>query len=389
MKKEVIKVLDSFKKKILGAIEESDETNNKAELLVSELFSNISNLDGKNYDLNCKLDNFINWCSENEFWTYLGEDFSDNLRNFIEKMAVWYELRYPDYEINRLMFGSDQENISFNEEIFSNNQYVRDILDESCDIKYLDWAEFYNIDVFVNLLSSEEKHFLEKPKYRKIVWIDRSFRTTHLHLTKDGIVEMAEGMNLLPGNNKFDDNYFEGMHIKKVISLLKENNVYLLDDNELDMAVLNYENHKYFYNQLLNCVMYRIIERGTSGIGARRAYLFAKEFNCNKDIPMQYGIDLADYRLREFINLYLKDGGNKDLVCFVNYKKRASRYERLDTVTILELLKSDRYVYTQEENELHQRLVNSLVNRKEIVQDEIRQKRLIRKLEKSKRNREN
>ena len=33
------------------------------------------------------------------------------LRDFIEKMAVWYELRYPDYEINRLMPGSGQEKV--------------------------------------------------------------------------------------------------------------------------------------------------------------------------------------------------------------------------------------------------------------------------------------
>ena len=36
----------------------------------------------------------------------------------------------------------------------------------------------------------------------------------------------------------------------------------------------------------LNCVMYRIIERGGNRIGPRRGFLFAKEFGRNIDIPM-------------------------------------------------------------------------------------------------------
>ena len=33
-------------------------------------------------------------------------------------MAVWYELRYPDYEINRLMPGSGQEGIKVSDVMY-------------------------------------------------------------------------------------------------------------------------------------------------------------------------------------------------------------------------------------------------------------------------------
>ena len=43
------------------------------------------------------------------------------IRNFIEKMAVWYELRYPDYEINKLLPRSNQENVEINDVMFNSN----------------------------------------------------------------------------------------------------------------------------------------------------------------------------------------------------------------------------------------------------------------------------
>lgn len=146
--------------------------------------------------------------------------------------------------------------------------------------------------------------------------------------------------------------------------------------------------------------MYRIIERGGNRMGPRRAFLFAKEFGRNIDIPMIYGVDRSDPGLRLFMNEYIKSGGSKDLVCYNGYFSRASKYEELDTITMQELIKTINNdaatFYTPEEDELHQRLVNALSNR--INQDDlsekqknikkVRQLRLQRKLEKSKQTRE-
>ena len=110
--------------------------------------------------------------------------------------------------------------------------------------------------------------------------------------------------------------------------------------------------------------MYRIIERGGNRIGPRRAFLFAKEFNRNIDIPIKFGIELSDPGLRSFINEYIKLGGNNDLVCYQNYFFRASKYEECSEVTVDEILiihgcDASKF-YSSEEDELHQKLVDVL-----------------------------
>ena len=74
----------------------------------------------------------IQWNYENMVkghYTDIGEYWVPiELRNFIEKMAVWYELRYPDYEINRLMPGSGQEEIKINEIMFNENTYINNLI---------------------------------------------------------------------------------------------------------------------------------------------------------------------------------------------------------------------------------------------------------------------
>ena len=57
--------------------------------------------------LDDKVDDYIDWYTKNMGQDYCNKyHFQIEMRNFIEKRAVWYELRYPDYEINRLMPGS-------------------------------------------------------------------------------------------------------------------------------------------------------------------------------------------------------------------------------------------------------------------------------------------
>ena len=62
--------------------------------------------------LDDKVDMFIKWYTDNIIkgnYTDIGEYYLPiDMRNFIEKVAVWYELRYPEYEINRIMPGWGQ-----------------------------------------------------------------------------------------------------------------------------------------------------------------------------------------------------------------------------------------------------------------------------------------
>lgn len=87
-----------------------------------------------------------------------------------------------------------------------------------------------------------------------------------------------------------------------------------------------------------DCVMYRIIDRGGNRIGARRAFVYALEFDLNIDVPMIYGIDRSDPKVQDFIADYIKIGGNKNLKCLVGYGSRKRENQKLDTIIIQELM---------------------------------------------------
>lgn len=261
--------------------------------------------------LDDKVDEFIDWYTEN----MVKDHTPIEMRNFIEKMAVWYELRYPDYEINRIMPDSQQEQIDINEVMFANNHYTNDILDEDSDIKDLDWGEFYNTKAFINSLPWSERYVFSRPKYQDIVYWNRGHGSAHLHLTRNGFVEFSEYMDaVIPGISNED---LEGKNIKEIVNMLKEKGIKFPENNEFEKAIKDYDNWIYQKEEMLNCVMYRIIERGGNRIGPRRAFVFAKEFGRNIDIPMAYGVDRSDPGLRLFMNEYIKAGGSKNLVCYI------------------------------------------------------------------------
>ncbi len=347
----------------------------------------------KSIVLDDKVDEFIKWYTNNivkENYIDIGEYSRPiEMRNFIEKMAVWYELRYPEYEINRIMPGSSQEMIDVSDVMFKNNRYINDLLEEDSDVRELDWDEFYNTKAFVNSLPWNEKCFLLSPRYHDIVYWNRSHSSAHLHLTKKGVIIEAENMELvLPDLSNQD---LKGKHLKELIQILKEKEIRIPLYSEFESAIKDYENAVYQKEEMLNCVMYRIIERGGNRIGPRRAFLFAKEFGRNIDIPMMYGVDRTDPGLRLFMNEYIKAGGSKELVCYVNYFSRASKYEKLNTITIHELIKTQgnnaTTFYTPEEDELHQRFLNALVSQvdqESVTKEEVKRLRLERKLKRAK-----
>lgn len=335
--------------------------------------------------LDDKVNEFINWYSENMVNGNHKYCQAIKMRNFIEKMAVWYELRYPDYEVNRLISGIGQEQIKINDVMFKNNQYLNDLLDEDSDIKDLDWDKFYNAHSFIQSLPWEEKVFLKKEKYTNLRYND----DISISLTPNGIIKNIYGFNLLlwfnPDENQ--NEMFIGKHILDALPIMKERYGNIAAIQELENTITRIENKKIQKEEMLNCVMYRIIERGGNRIGPRRAFLFAKEFGRNIDIPMIYGIDCSDPGLELFVNEYIKAGGSTDLVCYDGYFSIANKYKNYATITVQELIKSQTTFYTPEEDELHQRnaLANH-INQDELKNQEVQQLRLQRKIEKSKRN---
>lgn len=282
----------------------------------------------KNYELNDKIDNYIKW-----YYKYLNEKYKSKeysyqetkkMRYFIEKMAVWYELKYPNSKINDALFN---KNYNLN----------------------------YNTHDFITSLP--EKEYFDKPCYTHLVYFKYP-NLAHMHLTKKGLIKDVEGIYS-------DYKYFYGKHITEVVDFLKKNGVDSYKYKELESAIKKYENKYYQKEEMLNCIMYRIIERDNK-YGAKRAFLFAKEFNRNIDIPLKYGISYLNSDLRLFINEYIKEGGNKNLVCLDEFATRGKKNQKLKTITIQKLLENSWYrydkKYTPEETNLHQRLFNVLKN---------------------------
>lgn len=347
--------------------------------------------------LNAKVEKFIKWYKDNMY-----ENFFDNtpeeVRNFIEKMAVWYELRYSDNGVIDMLYeweSSRQNYLMFNENTYINktNEELDVLLNNNPSkeiFNYLEWDKFYNTRVFIDSLHEYEKELLRKPKY---FWhID--YNGISLYLTAKGTIERARKFYF--GVDKFDYKKLIGMNIKEALVVLKKEYPHR-DEYEVMKRIKDYDNQCKFKEELLDCVMYRIMERGQNRVAAYRAFLFAKEFNRNIDIPLQYGLARVDVDLKKFIFEYLNAGGNKNLVCYPNYYSRESKFEKLDTITIQEII--DKYYkewYEEPEKEeettdnsveLKQRLVNVLagsINQEELQREKVKQLRLERKLEKSK-----
>ena len=317
-----------------------------------------SEQDKDTYDLNDKVEEFIEWYKNNMvkgLYTDIGEyNLPLKMKNLIEKIAVWYELQYPIDEINKLVPMSCQELTKSN---IRKNQHVKEMLNSSLKVANSD-----EMKALFDILTDEEKVYFLNRSYKDVVYWRKGFCSVHLHLSKNGTVEMSECMDtVIPGISNED---LEGKNIKEVVKIIKEKGIIIPENSELTKAIQEYDKLNYQREEILNCAMYRIIERGGNRIGPKRAFLFAKEFGRDISIPMMYAIDYSDPELRLFINEYIKAGGSKDLECLVGYFSKVSKDEPLEKVSIQELILTlpshTTSFYTEEENELHQRLIHSL-----------------------------
>ena len=268
--------------------------------------------------------------------TSLDEDYCiDKMRNLIEKVAVWYELRYPDYEINKKMYYMDLEKKNSNDVMFHNNTYMKDKKKEN-----LNWEDFYNKETFINSLPWNEKHYFNDISYNNVIYVDCINKLAHFHVTKDGFIEMSKYMEFLT-KGKIKNEEVEGLHVKEARKLLKEKGIELSKDNELERSIHTVERNKKIKEGLLDSIMYRIMERGGNRVGPRRAFLFAKEFNRNINIPMMYGVDTRDQGLLMFVEEYLEAGGSKELVCDINYFSRERNNQKKEFTSIQNLIENN------------------------------------------------
>ena len=355
------------------------------------------------YDLTKKIDDFIKW----KRWINVKEDYSDReICDFIEKMAIWYEFRYTNnYLFNTFSYDKDPSGLN---EIKNSIGYqnLLSILNEKeinnleSIIDLIDYKDVFDIKTFLNTLSSSEINLLERPEFSNTFssFRLRDFGILYLNLTRRGKIADIEKSKYIYSDNKTNlseklEEYI-GKSIKEIIPILEK---YNLNDEIEDIRnrCLKYDTEVMFKERLLDSVLYRIIERGGYFYGILRGYLFAKEFKRNLEIPVTYIDNTAYYNrsiFRKIINDYLKNGGNLDLICCLNYFGESRKvYE----VSLKHLYNQDIIMYTPEEKELQRRIISMLNNKviehsnelelekEKLKRDEIYEKRLQRRLEKS------
>lgn len=320
-----------------------------------------------------EIEKFINWYTDIVLNGHQGE-FNMyrkpiEMRNFIEKMAAWYELRYPDYEVERAFLGTNLRDSNVNVSMFKNNSYVNELCGEDSDARILDWSEFYNKDAFLESLPLDERDLVTQAKYPTLDYGEE----LKIELDDEGIIKSIDSVWCVD-SSKSD---LVGKNIFRVLSDIEG----LCENNEIMESILNTLEQIEIKNiqvaKLLDAVMYKILARGKNRIAPRRAYLFAKEFGRSVEIPMRFGADSNDPGLRSLINEYIKMGGRTNLKCFDNYYYIISPFEDLSTKTVAELL-AEKNNYTFEESALHQRLVDSLSIKSQVdsIQEEQKKKKL-------------
>lgn len=254
----------------------------------------------------------------------LGFSNIKELRNFIEKIAIWYELKYPEEKVRKII----NNNLDY---------YVT-------DDKNISKFDFYSEEAFIESLLDHEKSIFKNPEYKTSCCLLTNRDTPYFILTKTGFIKESYGMTSY-SKCLINDKEIKNVHIKNLNKLIKKLNICSLENNQIEKMLDDIEYRYLLRLQILICAMYRIIERGGNRIGPRRAFLFANDFKINTDDPMKYGVDLSDDELMNFINKYLMQGGSKNLNCYNNYFHNNSnkRNELICLNDVIEILNGDKH----------------------------------------------
>ena len=323
-----------------------------------------------------KIDDFLSWYatvlpSWNE--KIKVEEEIKSMQNFIEKVAVWYELRYPNFAISGKTDGLVNDWVS-NLTMFEDNPYIKDLLGEDSIVNDLDWSEFYNTKAFINNLCFKEREYFVRPSYEKYILINGY----HLELSKNGRVLSFAGLKQYGLKSK----EVNGKDVKEVVTLLKEKEIIPPTGSEIDKEIQIYEEKKERKEKMLDAIMCRIIERGdTYAIGARRGLLFAIEFKQSTLLPLTFETTLG---YDPYIDVFLREA-NKDeevreplkfLVPLFNPK-----YSEKDIEKML-MTKEEK----KQEKQLQQKLVNILATKadNDETKEDVKVLRIQKKLNKSK-----
>ena len=233
--------------------------------------------------LDDKITFYLEWCKKNN----VEHDVKD-IKDIIDKVTVWYELRYPDAYL-------DKDDIDCV------------MLDCSGTDNVQSWGDFYNFDKFYYSLSRKEKSLLNFPIFVDIIYLNNG--SSHIHFNEDGSISDASDVYL--GNKGDASSLLNGKTIDEWPSIMKENG-FVVDYARINGIINNYKKRVQVRECLFDSIMYNLIERGGKYYGPRRGVLFAREFERDVRVPVSYGDSSLALE-------YLVNDGDESLMCFSDY----------------------------------------------------------------------
>lgn len=332
-----------------------------------------------------KIEEYFDWYEENillyKCRANEREEELENLKKLINKFVVWYEIRYPDYELSRkIPFYYDDNSREMNEILKEQKQVPNDF----------DWSTFYDKKVFLKSLSQEEKELISGDRYNRRMtdlWFenqdDRFYRVQLTISNKFNVTKAF--MPYFSSGDSLSKEELQGKSIDEAIQILKSYR-YILNDRDNDFFQYQ-KNLRENPHKIFDVIMYSMIKSGGRYTGPRRALLFAQEFHLNMDIPMSYGVISEDDNTLYLIDEYLKNGGHEDLICCVDYFRKDKKVMPLND--IIEKFLNDEPSYevqreiSSRKYDLEEQLVtilNSQIDPKELENEKIRKYRIERKL---------
>lgn len=291
------------------------------------------NLTNKYFSSEQPIEEFLEWCriniyAEKENNINIDEELK-NLKNFIYKMAYWYELNHPTAKKEE---------------------------------------ELYSYQMFLEGLSPKEKSYLSNIKYSKI-FLSSNCKEGRIYFSKDGKVESADNMNIAEnGYMKDITTELLSQPIEKVLQKLKEYNC-LEDVKKLEKIIEEYNKSQEFKEKLLNTIMYKIMDSSNPRLSCKRGLFFAEEFKRDIKIPVTYAVDnhgLTEAFLKEVFSYGLSNGqmniGN--IIADCQWNSTISSYD-IETISSL----MQKYENTLIKRQFLQTIEKTYENEPEIIQN--------------------
>ena len=137
----------------------------------------------------------------------------EKIKDLIEKLACWYELVYPNYQVY-IEIDNYSDIKTVDELMFSTITNIANLEGSVADFK---WSEVFGIDTFLRVLSSSESCYLATPKYYDLCFIGGA----HVDIDENGYIIDSEELSWMHSNVKLD--YINIKNASKYAKRLSEN----------------------------------------------------------------------------------------------------------------------------------------------------------------------